>query len=70
MKLVITVTDEESTATSEAADTTGQALAGGAAQTVTPDNGQVHDGGPMPELLRAMAGEVEAGRLSPPGQRT
>lgn len=45
----------------------GEALAGGAALPGTDGNAQVFDGGVMPELLRAMAEEVEAGRMPPPG---
>lgn len=67
MKLTITVTDDASSASAQASQVMSGAQAGGAAQTGTDGSVQVFDGGPMPELLRAMAEEVQAGRMPPPG---
>jgi len=58
VKLTITVTDDDTTTVR--ADGTN---AVGAAQ---PQGADVHDGGPMPDVLRELAAEVAAGRMPPP----
>ncbi len=67
MKLTITVTDDTSSASAQTSQVISGALAGGAAQTGTDGSVRVFDGGAMPELLQAMAEEVQAGRMPPPG---
>ncbi len=63
MRLVITVTDETMTASADGAH--AEPIAGGASRAVSE---QPLDGGPMPDFLRAMAAEVDAGRIPPPGR--
>lgn len=67
MKLTITVADDTSSASAQTGQLVSGALAGGAARAGTDGSVQVFDGGAMPELLRAMAEEVQAGRMPPPG---
>ena len=67
MKLNITVTDETPTPMPQAGQTMSEAIMGGMASPGAGGNGQVFDGGPMPEVLRTMAEDAEAGRILPPG---
>jgi hypothetical protein len=59
VKLTITVTDDDTT-TSAGTNATNAALGS------QPAGADVHDGGPMPDVLRQMAAEVTAGRMPPP----
>lgn len=64
MKLVITVTDGQAAVSTEA---TGA----GTREALSSDGRgepQLFDGGPVPEVLLSMEGEVAAGHRPPPGQ--
>lgn len=67
MKLTITVTDDTSSESAQASQVTSGALAAGAARAGADGSARVFDGGAMPDLLKAMAEEVQAGRMPPPG---
>ena len=69
MKLVITVTDDTPSAPEHTSQLMTGAAADGAASADADGNAQAFDGGAMPEVLRAMAQEVDAGRMPPPGPR-
>jgi hypothetical protein len=69
VKLVITVTDDTPSANDQDSQLMTGAVAGGSASPGADGTAQAFDGGAMPEALRAMAQEVDAGRMPGPGPR-